>query len=132
MTTQQFVEVFSAGPARINGLPTKGVIAVGFDADLVIFDPAETRVVDGTALHMGTDYSPFDGIKLAGWPSTVIAAGRVVLEDGKFIDPGPTGRFLKCLGVREMADRLRNGDSPMCVTASTDSQLDYALSDRVL
>lgn len=128
MTTQQFVEVFSAGPARINGLPTKGVIAVGFDADLVIFDPVETRVVDGTALHMGTDYSPFDGMELAGWPSTVVAAGRVVLEGGEFIDPGPTGRFLKCLGVREMTDRLRNGDRTMPDTSSTDSQLDYALS----
>ena len=55
---EDFVEVFSAGPARINAVPGKGTIAEGFDADLVIFDPAEERAVDGGALHMGTDFSP--------------------------------------------------------------------------
>lgn len=105
MSVQRFVEVFSAGPARINGLPNKGIIAPGFDADLVIFDPEEARTVDGTALHMGTDFSPFDGLELVGWPDTVVAGGKVVLEDGQFIDPGPIGRFLTQLGVREAAER---------------------------
>jgi Dihydroorotase and related cyclic amidohydrolases len=101
MSMQQFVEVFAAGPARINGLPNKGVIAAGYDADLVIFDPEEARTVDGSALHMGTDFSPFDEMELTGWPGTVVSAGRVVLEDGRFIDPGPVGRFLQRRGVRE-------------------------------
>ncbi|MBG0738559.1 amidohydrolase family protein [Paeniglutamicibacter antarcticus] len=94
MAVQQFVELFAAAPARINTLPGKGIIAPGYDADLVIFDPEEVRTVDGTALHMGTDFSPFDGMELAGWPATVVMGGRVVLDGGEFTDPGPTGRFL--------------------------------------
>jgi len=95
MPVQQFVELFAAGPARINRLEGKGVIAPGYDADLVIFDPDEARTVDGRALHMGTDFSPFDGMELSGWPSTVVMGGRVVLHEDEFTDPGPTGRFLQ-------------------------------------
>lgn len=102
MPLQQFVEVFATAPARINGLVSKGVLAPGYDADIVLFDPAETRMVDGSALHMGTDFSPFHGLELAGWPSTVISGGRVVLDDGVFSDPGPAGRFIKRQGPREM------------------------------
>ncbi|KUM33642.1 amidohydrolase family protein [Arthrobacter sp. EPSL27] len=98
---EDFVEVFSAGPARINALPGKGTIAPGFDADLVVFDPAEERTVDGGALHMGTDFSPFDGRNLTGWPAVVVSAGRVVLDQGGFHDPGPVGRFVPRLGFRE-------------------------------
>ncbi|MEO6943791.1 MAG: amidohydrolase family protein [Lacisediminihabitans sp.] len=105
MPVERFVDMFASAPARINGLSGKGVIAVGYDADLVIFDPAQTRTVDGAALHMGTDFSPFEGMKLAGWPDVVVARGKVVLEEGRFIDPGPTGRFLQRLGVHESAER---------------------------
>ncbi len=103
MPIQQFVELFAAGPARINGLAGKGILAPGYDADLVIFDPGEVRAVDGQALHMGTDFSPFDGMELTGWPSTVVMGGRVVLDGGEFSDPGPTGRFLKRFGVSDTA-----------------------------
>jgi dihydropyrimidinase len=98
---EDFVEVFAAGPARINALPRKGTIAPGFDADLVIFDPAEERAVDAAALHMGTDFSPFDGRTLTGWPAVVISAGRVVVDSDGFHDPGPVGRFVPRLGFRE-------------------------------
>jgi dihydropyrimidinase len=100
-SVEAFVEVFSAGPARINAVPGKGTIAEGFDADLVIFDPAEERTVDGGALHMGTDFSPFDGRTLTGWPAVVVSAGRVVLDADGFHDPGAVGRFLRRNGFRE-------------------------------
>ncbi len=103
MAVQQFVELFAAGPARINRLAGKGIIAPGYDADLVIFDPEEVRTVDGRALHMGTDFSPFDGMELAGWPATVVMSGRVVLHNGEFTDPGPTGRFLNRYDTGKMA-----------------------------
>jgi dihydropyrimidinase len=103
MTMQQFVELFAAAPARINGLAGKGVIAPGYDADLVLFDPDEVRTVTGRDLHMGTDFTPFEGMALTGWPSLVVAAGQVVVDGGTFHDPGPTGRFLARLGVRESA-----------------------------
>ena len=91
---QRFADLFAATPARINGLDGKGRIAVGQDADLVIFDPAEERRVDGTALHMGTDFSPFDGKTLRGWPAVVVAGGRAVLDEDGFHDPGAAGRFI--------------------------------------
>lgn len=109
MTLQKFVQLFSTAPAQINGLDKKGIIAPGYDADLVLFDPQEVRVVDGKALHMGTDFSPFDSMELTGWPSTVIAGGSVVLDDGVFTDPGPRGKFVKRLGVREMQTNAHGG-----------------------
>lgn len=102
-SVEDFVEVFAAGPARINAVPGKGTIAAGFDADLVIFDPLDERIVDGAGLHMGTDFSPFDGRKLTGWPAVVVSAGRVVVDAGGFHDPGPEGRFLARNGFREHA-----------------------------
>lgn len=93
LSVERFVDTFATAPARINGLSGKGVIGVGYDADLVIFDPQEARVVDGSALHQGSDFSPFDGLELHGWPQTVVSQGRVVLDEGRFVDPGPVGRF---------------------------------------
>ena len=100
-SVEDFVEAFSAGPARINAVPGKGRIAEGFDADLVIFDPAEERTVDGANLHMGTDFSPFHGDVLAGWPAAVVSRGRVVLDGQGFHDPGAAGRFLARNGFRQ-------------------------------
>lgn len=100
-TVEQFVEAFAAAPARINAVPGKGRIAEGFDADLVVFDPAEERTVDGSALHMGTDFSPFDGKALTGWPAVVVSNGRVVLDTDGFHDPGAVGRFIDRNGFRE-------------------------------
>lgn len=105
-SVEDFVEVFSAGPARINAVPGKGVIAEDFDADLVLFDPAEERIVDGGALHMGTDFSPFEGKTLRGWPAIVVSAGRVVVDDGEFQDPGPVGRFVARNGFTAHRDAV--------------------------
>jgi dihydropyrimidinase len=100
-TVEQFVEAFAAAPARINAVPGKGSIAEGFDADLVVFDPAEERTVNGAALHMGTDFSPFDGKALTGWPAVVVSKGRVVLDADGFHDPGAVGRFINRTGFRQ-------------------------------
>ncbi|MDQ0693435.1 amidohydrolase family protein [Arthrobacter sp. W4I7] len=108
-SVEEFVEAFSAGPARINAVPGKGRIAEGFDADLVIFDPSEERAVDGAALHMGTDFSPFDGKALTGWPAVVVSAGRVVLDAAGFHDPGATGRFIAREGFRQHQSILPAG-----------------------
>jgi dihydropyrimidinase len=108
-SVEEFVEAFSAGPARINAVPGKGRIAEGFDADLVIFDPWEERTVDGAALHMGTDFSPFDGKALTGWPAVVISSGRVVLDGAGFHDPGAAGRFISREGFRQHQSTLTAG-----------------------
>lgn len=91
---ENFVSVFATAPARLNGLVGKGSIAPGFDADLVLIDPAAMRAVDGTALRMGTDFSPFEGMELRGWPETVLSRGTVVLDAEGFTDPGAVGRLL--------------------------------------
>lgn len=98
---QRFVDLVSAAPARLNGLPSKGAVEVGKDADIVVIDPTEARTVDGSNLHMGTDFSPFDGRRLYGWPQLVVASGRVVLDDRGFHDPGPVGRLLGRHGFHE-------------------------------
>jgi dihydropyrimidinase len=95
MSPERFVAVMAANPARLNGLhPRKGTIAPGADADIVLFDPAATRVVRSPDLHMETDYTPYEGREVSGWPRTVLAGGTVVLRDGQLVDPGPVGRFL--------------------------------------
>jgi dihydropyrimidinase len=94
MPVERFVAMFSTNPARLNGLTGKGVIAPGADADLVVLDPTTFRAAEASALHMPTDYSPYEGRELAGWPSVVVAGGRVVVDGDGFHDPGPVGRPL--------------------------------------
>jgi L-asparaginase/Glu-tRNA(Gln) amidotransferase subunit D len=97
---RQLVALTAANPARLNGLyPRKGTIAPGSDADLVVLDPNETREVRAARLHMETDYSPYEGLRVTGWPVTVIAAGRVVLDHDQLIDPGPVGQYLPVAGI---------------------------------
>lgn len=95
LPVERFVQAFATDPARINGLETKGTIGIGYDADLVILDPAESRLVTADTLHQGSDFSPFDGLQLNGWPATVVNNGRVVLDEGAFIDPGPVGSYVR-------------------------------------
>ncbi|GAB3391688.1 dihydropyrimidinase [Humibacter soli] len=94
LSLERFVALFSTNPARLNGLGGKGAIAVGADADLVILDPHETRTVSTDRLHMPTDYTPYEGRELNGWPQVVVSGGRVVLDEDGFHDPGAVGRAL--------------------------------------
>ncbi|HET6493025.1 MAG TPA: amidohydrolase family protein [Burkholderiales bacterium] len=87
-TLERFVDCVSANAARIMGLyPRKGAIAVGSDADLVIFDPSVRRRVRLEDLHE-TDYSPWEGYEVAGWPQTTILRGKVVVDRGAFFGEG--------------------------------------------
>lgn len=93
MSWQRYVALVSTNPARLNGLyPRKGVIAPGADADLVLLDPAARRVVRAAELHMQTDYSPYEGRELTGWPVTVVVGGSVVVDQGELMDPDRRGQ----------------------------------------
>ena len=92
----RFVDLAATGPARLYGLyPRKGTIAVGSDADIAIWDPKLEMVISNNMLHHNVDYTPYEGMKVCGWPETVILRGEVVVESGDFIGPLGCGNFLK-------------------------------------
>jgi dihydropyrimidinase len=81
---RRFVELTAENPARLFGLyPGKGVIRVGSDADLTIWDPDATRAVSIGMLHDNMDYTPYEGMSVRGWPTTTVSRGRMVWHDGK-------------------------------------------------
>lgn len=105
ISLNRFVELTSTAAAKAFGLfPKKGTIAVGSDADLVIFDPErkETISVDNERTHhMNVDYSAYEGREVQGWTDTVLSRGRVVIRRGKLETKGG-GRFIKRAGVGEL------------------------------
>src|ERR1700752_4183092 len=92
----RFVQLVSTAPAKLFGLyPRKGTIAVGSDADLVVFDPNAEHVISAKTHHMRVDYSMFEGIRVKGAPKIVISRGRTLIENGKFVGKPGTGEFIK-------------------------------------
>lgn len=95
-SVNKMVELTAAAPAKLFGLfPEKGTIAVGADADLVIFDPARKVTLTQSALHQNVDYTPYEGMKVTGYPVKTIVAGKVVVDNGQFIGTRGTGRYVK-------------------------------------
>src|SRR5688572_27494033 len=95
ITMNRFVELCSTTPAKMFGLfPRKGTIAVGSDADIVVFDPNRKATLGVKTLHMKVDYNPYEGRTVHGSPSTVIVNGCVVIEGDKFVGRKGAGRFL--------------------------------------
>jgi dihydropyrimidinase len=93
ISLQRFVEVTATNPAKLAGLfPRKGTIAVGSDADLVLWDPDRTQVVDGSQGRSKAGWSPYDGWSVTGWPSLVLSRGEVVVADGRLTDAAVPGR----------------------------------------
>jgi dihydropyrimidinase len=96
LSLQQFVEVCSTGPARIFGLyPRKGTIAVGSDADLVIYDPNREVTLSQANLHQRVDYCPYEGYRVHGYPQTVLLRGQVIVENGQFVGKVGQGEFVR-------------------------------------
>jgi dihydropyrimidinase len=94
VSLERLVEVATRAPAKAYGIyPRKGTIAPGSDADLVVVDLERERVVRAQDLHGMSDFSPFEGKTLRGWPVATIKAGKVVARDGEIVSE-PTGRYL--------------------------------------
>jgi dihydropyrimidinase len=90
------VDAVAARPARIFGLyPRKGTLRVGSDADILIIDPEREVEVTARRLHMMSDYSPYAGRRLKGFPEVTILRGSVIQENGRFVGSPGGGIFLK-------------------------------------
>ena len=96
ISMNRFVELCSTTPARMFGLfPRKGTIAVGSDADIVVFDPNAATTLRARTLHMKVDYNPYEGRTVTGSPSIVVSGGEVVVEGDRFVGKKGAGRFLR-------------------------------------
>jgi dihydropyrimidinase len=96
ISMNRFVEITSTAPAKIFGLyPHKGTIAVGADADLLVWDGDKEHTLDHVNMHMRVDYSPYEGKTVRGAPTHVLSRGKVVVEDGRFLGRSGDGRFVK-------------------------------------
>ena len=95
----RFVELTSTAAARIFGMfPRKGTIAVGSDADIVIFDPEREVTIsrgDPHTHHMNVDYSAYEGFRVRGYPETVLSRGRVVVDKGEYVGRPGDGGFIR-------------------------------------
>ena len=95
-SANRFAEITSTAPAKLFGLyPRKGTIAVGSDADLVVFDPKRKHTISAQTHHMRVDYSMFEGITVTGMPDVVMSRGRILVEGDNFHGKPGTGQFLK-------------------------------------
>ncbi|MDQ6706556.1 MAG: dihydropyrimidinase [Acidobacteriota bacterium] len=96
LSLNRFVELVSTTPARIFGLyPRKGEIAVGSDADIVIWDPDADHLISAATHHMRVDYSMFEGFRVKGNARAVLSRGETIVEGGRFLGRTGRGQFLK-------------------------------------
>ncbi len=97
LALNRWVEICSTAPAKMFGLyPRKGEIAVGSDADLVIWNPDQPHTISARTHHMRVDYSIYEGFEIRGNAETVISRGEVIVDRGTWLGRPARGRFLEC------------------------------------
>jgi len=102
---ERWVEIVSTAPAKLFGMyPKKGAIAVGSDADIVLYDPDRKWTISAATHHMDVDYSLFEGRQIQGAADVVMSRGTVVIEGDEFVGSKSHGRFIK----RAPADFVRS------------------------
>jgi dihydroorotase len=99
LSLERFVDLTSAGPARIYGIAGKGRIAAGYDADFTIVDRKAYRVIEDSWIVSRCGWTPFAGKSVWGWPKLTIVRGRIVMREDELIGPpaGEPVRFQECL-----------------------------------
>jgi dihydropyrimidinase len=96
LSISRWVELCSTTPARMFGLyPQKGTIAVGSDADIVVFDPDSPHVISADTHHMRTDYSCYEGMEVAGSIACVLSRGKLIIENGEYEGSPGDGGYLR-------------------------------------
>jgi dihydropyrimidinase len=97
ITLSEFVALTSTNPARMYGLhPRKGTIAIGSDADLVVWDESREVTITNSLLHHAIDYTPYEGMRVKGWPAITLSRGEVLWQDGEYRGCAGRGEFLRC------------------------------------
>lgn len=95
LSLNKFVDIISTASAKLFGLfPRKGTIAIGSDADIVIFDPTIERTISASTHHMKVDYNAFEGMQIVGEPITVLSRGEFVIRDRAFVGKPGNGQYL--------------------------------------
>jgi dihydropyrimidinase len=89
ISLNQFVALSATNHAKMYGLhPRKGTIAIGADADIAIWDPERKVTISQSLLHHGSDYTPYEGIEVTGWPVTTMVRGKVIVREGALAEAG--------------------------------------------
>jgi dihydropyrimidinase len=95
-SANRFVELMSTNPAKIFGLyPRKGTIAIGSDADILLWDPAEVRTISAATHHMNTDYNIYEGMTVKGWPTRVLLRGQTIVNGDAWLGKPGNGQYLR-------------------------------------
>jgi dihydropyrimidinase len=104
ISRERWVEIMATAPAKMFGMyPRKGAIAVGSDADILLYDPNRRRTISAATHHMDVDYSIFEGFEIQGGSDVVMSRGTVLVRDGAWVGPAGHGRFLH----RDVTDHAR-------------------------
>jgi dihydropyrimidinase len=104
ISRERWVEIASTAPAKLFGMyPRKGAIAVGADADIVVYDPSRKHTISAATHHMDVDYSCYEGREVQGGSDIVMSRGTLIVRDGEWVGPAGHGRFVK----RAPADHAR-------------------------
>ena len=107
LNINRLVQVTATNPARLFGLyPRKGTIAVGSDADIVAFDPNASKTIRAQDMHSASDWDPFEGWQVTGWPRLTISRGEIIVDSGKVLGQPGRGHLLKRKTFAETDARL--------------------------
>ncbi|HEX5590298.1 MAG TPA: dihydropyrimidinase [Candidatus Limnocylindrales bacterium] len=95
ISPSRWVELVSTAPARMFGLSRKGAIAVGYDADIVVYDPNRKHVLSASTHHMDVDYSCYEGREVTGGADVVLSRGTVIVEGDRWLGRAGHGKFVR-------------------------------------
>ncbi len=96
ITYEKAVEICSENPAKIFGCTDKGSIAIGKDADIVIYNPKTEFIITNDKMHSDCDHTIWEGVKLKGYPEQTYSRGKLVYDNGEFVGESGWGKFVKC------------------------------------
>jgi dihydroorotase len=99
LSLERFVDMTSAGPARLFGIAGKGRVAVGYDADFTLVDLKRRETITDAWSASRSGWTPYDGVTVTGWPVGTIVRGKQVMRDGALTTPGQ-GEAVRFIGGR--------------------------------